>query len=342
MGYGMKVYRESDTNLELIKNKKVAIIGYGSQGYGHSNNLKDSGVEVAVGLRKGSSSWKKVESAGIKPMEISEAAKWADMIMMLVPDEIQAAVYRDHIKDNLSAGKVLMFAHGFNIHYNQITVPSDCDVVMVAPKGPGHMVRAEYQKGAGVPCLVAIHQNGSGNALDLALAYANGIGGARAGVIETTFKDETETDLFGEQAVLCGGVTSLMRAGFETLVEAGYPEEMAYFECIHEMKLIVDLIYEGGFTNMRYSISNTAEYGDYITGPKVIGPETKVAMKEVLRQIQEGEFARDWILENQANAPSFKAKRRIWLTHPIETVGKKLRALMPWIEQSKIVDKDKN
>ncbi|MBN1498991.1 MAG: ketol-acid reductoisomerase [Spirochaetes bacterium] len=338
----MKVYRESDTDLNLLKNKKVAIIGYGSQGYGHSNNLKDSGVDVAVGLRKGSPSWSKVEAAGIKPMEVSEAAKWADMIMMLVPDETQASVYNNEIKAQMVKGKVLMFAHGFNIHYNQIVVPKGCDVVMVAPKGPGHMVRAEYQKGAGVPCLVAIHQNDSGNALNLALAYANGIGGARAGVIETTFKDETETDLFGEQAVLCGGVTSLMRAGFETLVEAGYPEEMAYFECIHEMKLIVDLIYEGGFTNMRYSISNTAEYGDYITGPAVIGPEVKKSMKEVLRKIQEGEFARDWILENQANAPSFKAKRAIWLQHPIEIVGKKLRALMPWIEQSKIVDQSKN
>jgi len=338
----MKVYRESDTNPSLLKGKKIAIIGYGSQGYGHSNNLKDSGADVAVGLRKGSPSWAKVESAGIKPMEISEAAKWADMIMMLVPDESQGDIFDSYIKANLTENKMLMFAHGFNIHYNQIVVPGNIDVVMVAPKGPGHMVRAEYQKGAGVPCLVAIHQNNSGKALDLALAYANMIGGARAGVIETTFKDETETDLFGEQAVLCGGVTHLMRAGFETLVEAGYPEEMAYFECIHEMKLIVDLIYEGGFTNMRYSISNTAEYGDYITGPYVINDETKARMKEVLRRIQEGEFARDWMLENKVKQASFLAKRRIWLTHPIETVGKTLRALMPWIAKSKIVDKSRN
>ncbi|MDA3900950.1 MAG: ketol-acid reductoisomerase [Spirochaetes bacterium] len=338
----MKVYRESDTNLELLNGKKVAIIGYGSQGYGHSNNLKDSGVDVTVGLRKGSPSWKKVEAAGIAPREVGEAVKWADLIMILVPDEIQGEVYDSDIKPYLASGKMLMFAHGFNIIYGQINPPADVDVVMVAPKGPGHMVRAEYQKGAGVPCLVAIEQNASGKALDLALAYANGIGGARAGVIETTFKDETETDLFGEQAVLCGGVTSLMRAGFETLVEAGYPEEMAYFECIHEMKLIVDLIYEGGFTNMRYSISNTAEYGDYITGPFVIDESVKPKMKEVLRRIQEGEFARDWMLENKVKQASFKAKRAIWMEHPIEKVGAKLRALMPWIEKGKIVDKDKN
>lgn len=338
----MKVYRESDTNPSLLKGKKIAIIGYGSQGYGHSNNLKDSGADVAVGLRKGSSSWSKVESAGIKPMEIAEAARWADMIMMLVPDESQGDIFDAFIRENLSENKVLMFAHGFNIHYNQIIVPANIDVVMVAPKGPGHMVRAEYQKGAGVPCLVAVHQDHSGKALELALAYANMIGGARAGVIETTFKDETETDLFGEQAVLCGGVTHLMRAGFETLVEAGYPEEMAYFECIHEMKLIVDLIYEGGFTNMRYSISNTAEYGDYVTGPYVITDDTKIRMKEVLRRIQQGEFARDWMLENKVKQASFLAKRRIWLDHPIEVVGKTLRALMPWIEKAKIVDKNKN
>ena len=338
----MKVYKESDTNLSLLKGKKVAVIGYGSQGYGHSNNLKDSGVDVCVGLRKGSPSWKKVESAGIKPMEVAEAVKWADMIMILVPDETQGSLYDKEIKPNITAGKMLMFAHGFNIHYGQISPSADIDVVMVAPKGPGHMVRAEYQKGAGVPCLVAIHQNSTGKALDLALAYAAGIGGARAGVIETTFKDETETDLFGEQAVLCGGVTSLMKAGFETLTEAGYPEEMAYFECIHEMKLIVDLIYEVGFTNMRYSISNTAEYGDYVTGPFVIGPEVKERMKESLRRIQEGEFARDWMLENQTKCASFKSKRNIWMQHPIEKVGKVLRSLMPWIEKSKIVDQTRN
>ncbi len=269
----MKVYHDSDANLDLLKGKKVAVVGYGSQGYGHSNNLHDSGVDVAVALRQDSPSWKKVEMAGLKPIKIEDAAKWADLIMILVPDELQGKVYEQYIKPGLTAGKMLMFAHGFNIHFNQIIPPADVDVVMVAPKGPGHTVRAEYQRGAGVPCLVAIHQNASGKALDLALAYAKGIGGARAGVIETTFKDEAETDLFGEQAVLCGGVTSLMKAGFETLVEAGYPEEMAYFECIHEMKLIVDLIYEGGFSNMRYSISNTAEYGDYVTGPFVIGPK---------------------------------------------------------------------
>lgn len=338
----MKIYQEKDANLDLLKNKKVAIVGYGSQGYGHSNNLKDSGVDVCVALRKDSPSWKKVEAAGIKVMEVEKAAEWADMIMMLVPDEIQGKVYEQSIKSQMKDGKMLMFAHGFNIHFNQIVPPVGADVVMVAPKGPGHLVRHEYQRGAGVPCLVAIHQNASGKALELALAYAKGIGGARAGVIETTFKDETETDLFGEQAVLCGGVTSLMRAGFETLVEAGYPEEMAYFECIHEMKLIVDLIYEGGFTNMRYSISNTAEYGDYITGPFVIGPETKVAMKEVLRRIQQGEFARDWMLENQVNKPSFLAKRNQWMDHPIEKVGAKLRALMPWLQKEKIVDKSRN
>lgn len=338
----MKVYHEKEANLDLLKNKKIAIVGYGSQGYGHSNNLKDSGVDVCVALRKDSPSWKKAESAGLKVMEVEKAAEWADMIMILVPDEIQGKVYTHSIKPFMKEGKMLMFAHGFNIHYNQIVPPAGVDVVMVAPKGPGHLVRHEYQRGAGVPCLVAIHQNATGKALELALAYAKGIGGARAGVIETTFKDETETDLFGEQAVLCGGVTHLMRAGFETLVEAGYPEEMAYFECIHEMKLIVDLIYEGGFTNMRYSISNTAEYGDYITGPKVITADTKVAMKEVLRKIQEGEFARDWMLENEVNKPSFLAKRRIWMTHPIEKVGASLRAMMPWLQKEKIVDQSKN
>ncbi len=338
----MKVYKESDTNISLLKDKKLTVLGYGSQGYGQSNNLKDSGINVVIGLRKNSPSIKKAESAGLKTMEIAEAVKWADIIMVLLPDEIQGQVFDTDIKPNLTAGKMLLFSHGFNIHYGQIIPSADIDIAMVAPKGPGHLVRAEYQKGAGVPCLVAIHQNASGKALDLALAYANAIGGARAGVIETTFKDETETDLFGEQAVLCGGVTSLMKAGFETLVEAGYPEEMAYFECIHEMKLIVDLIYEGGFTNMRYSISNTAEYGDYITGPVVITPEVKTAMKGVLERIQNGEFARDWMLENRVKCPSFHAKRKIGMNHPIEIVGKKLRALMPWIEKSKIVDTNKN
>lgn len=338
----MKVYHESEAKIDALKGKKIAIIGYGSQGYAHSNNLHDSGMNVVVGLRKGSPSWSKVEGAGLKPMEIEEAAKWADIIMMLLPDEMQGDVYQNYLKNNMAPGKMLMFAHGFNIHFGQIVAPSNIDVVMVAPKGPGHMVREEYKKGAGVPCLVAIHQNASGKALEVALAYANGIGGARAGVIETTFKNETETDLFGEQAVLCGGVTSLMAAGFETLVEAGYPPEMAYFECIHEMKLIVDLIYQGGFADMRYSISNTAEYGDYISGPFVIDPSVKTRMKEVLRRIKDGEFARDWMLENKVNKPSFMAKRNNWAEHQLEKTGAELRAMMPWIQKGKIIDKSKN
>ena len=338
----MKVYHESEAKMDVLKNKKIAIIGYGSQGYAHSNNLKDSGMDVCVGLRKGSPSWKKAESAGLKVMEVEEASKWADMIMMLVPDEIQSSVYEKSIKQNLTKGKMLLFAHGFNIHFGQIVPPEDVDVTMVAPKGPGHLVRHEYERGAGVPCLIAIHQDATGKATQLALAYANGIGGARAGVIETTFKDETETDLFGEQAVLCGGVTSLMKSGFETLVEAGYPPEMAYFECIHEMKLIVDLIYEGGFSNMRYSISNTAEYGDYISGPFVIDKSVKERMKEVLRRIQEGEFAKDWMLENKVNKASFMAKRRIGQEHLLEKVGEQLRSMMPWMQKEKIVDKNKN
>jgi ketol-acid reductoisomerase len=338
----MKVYYEKEAKMDAIKGKKVAIIGYGSQGYAHSNNLHDSGVEVVVGLRQGSPSWKKVENAGLKAMEISEAAAWADIIMMLLPDELQGDVYRQSIEKNLTKGKMLMFAHGFNIHFGQIVPPADVDVTMVAPKGPGHMVREEYKKGGGVPCLVAVHQNATGKALEIALAYANAIGGARAGVIETTFKDETETDLFGEQAVLCGGVTNLMRAGFEVLVEAGYPPEMAYFECIHEMKLIVDLIYQGGFSDMRYSISNTAEYGDYVSGPYVIDESVKARMKEVLRRIQTGEFARDWMLENKVNKPSFMAKRALWAEHPLEKVGAQLRAMMPWIQKGKIIDKSKN
>ncbi|NPV38391.1 Ketol-acid reductoisomerase (NADP(+)) [Brevinematales bacterium NS] len=338
----MKVYYEKDAKMDAIKGKKVAIIGYGSQGYAHSNNLHDSGVEVVVGLRKGSPSWKKVEDAGLKAMEVAEAAAWADIIMMLLPDELQGDVYRQSIEKNLTKGKMLMFAHGFNIHFGQIVPPADVDVAMVAPKGPGHMVREEYKKGGGVPCLVAVHQNATGKALEIALAYANAIGGARAGVIETTFKDETETDLFGEQAVLCGGVTNLMRAGFEVLVEAGYPPEMAYFECIHEMKLIVDLIYQGGFSDMRYSISNTAEYGDYVSGPYVIDESVKQRMKEVLRRIQTGEFARDWMLENKVNKPSFMAKRTMWAEHPLEKVGAQLRAMMPWIQKGKIIDKSKN
>ncbi|MGC8771629.1 MAG: ketol-acid reductoisomerase [Brevinematia bacterium] len=338
----MKVYHESEAKIDPLKGKKVAVIGYGSQGYAHSNNLHDSGIDVVVGLRSGSPSIKKVEAAGLKHMEIEKAAEWADIIMMLIPDELQAETYYKSIHPYMKKGKTLMFAHGFNIHFGQIVPPQDVDVVMVAPKGPGHLVREEYKKGAGVPCLVAIHQNPSGKALEIGLAYANAIGGARAGVIETTFKDETETDLFGEQAVLCGGVTNLMRAGFETLVEAGYPPEMAYFECIHEMKLIVDLIYQGGFKDMRYSISNTAEYGDYISGPFVIDESVKARMKEVLRRIQEGEFAKEWILENKANKASFMAKRAMWEKHQLEEVGEKLRAMMPWLQKGKIVDKNKN
>jgi ketol-acid reductoisomerase len=338
----MKVYHEAEAKLDPIKGKKVAIIGYGSQGYAHSNNLHESGVEVVVGLRKSSPTWKKVEAAGLKVMEVEEAVKWADMVMILLPDELQGEVYARNIAAGMTKGKMLMFAHGFNIHFGQIVPSPDIDVVMVAPKGPGHTVRGEYQKGGGVPCLVAVHQNPSGKALELALAYANGIGGARAGVIETTFKDETETDLFGEQAVLCGGVTSLMAAGFETLTEAGYPPEMAYFECIHEMKLIVDLIYQGGFADMRYSISNTAEYGDYVSGPFVIDPSVKARMKEVLRRIQEGEFARDWMLENKVNKTSFIAKRNKWAEHQLEKTGAGLRAMMPWIQKGKLIDKSKN
>ena len=338
----MKVYHENEAKIDALKGKKVAIIGYGSQGYAHSNNLHDSGMEVAVGLRKGSPSIQKAESAGLKTMEVEEAAKWADIIMMLLPDELQGEVYAKSIQPYLTKGKMLMFAHGFNIHFGQIVPPADVDVTMVAPKGPGHMVREEYKKGAGVPSLVAIYQNASGKALEISLAYANGIGGARAGVIETTFKDETETDLFGEQAVLCGGVTNLMKAGFETLTEAGYPPEMAYFECIHEMKLIVDLIYQGGFSDMRYSISNTAEYGDYVSGPFVVDEGVKTRMKEVLRRIQQGEFARDWMLENKVNKASFTAKRKWWEGHLLEKVGASLRAMMPWIQKGKIVDKSKN
>ena len=338
----MKVYHEADAKLDPIKGKKVAIIGYGSQGYAHSNNLHDSGMDVVVGLRAGSSSIKKVEAAGLKWMEIEKATEWADMIMILIPDEIQAAVYNEHIKSHLTAGKMLMFAHGFNIHFGQIVPPKDLDVTMVAPKGPGHIVRTEYQKGAGVPCLVAIQNDASGQALKLALAYANGIGGARAGVIETTFKDETETDLFGEQAVLCGGVTSLMKAGFETLVEAGYPPEMAYFETIHEMKLIVDLIYQGGFADMRYSISNTAEYGDYVSGPVVIDAGVKERMKGVLNRIQSGEFATNWMLENKVNAPKLHAMRARESQHLLEKTGASLRKMMPWIAKEKAVDRSKN
>jgi ketol-acid reductoisomerase len=339
----MRVYYDADADLNLIKGKKVAVVGYGSQGFGHANNLKDSGVpEVAVALQPGSATRQKVEAAGLKCLTPAEAAKWADVVMVLVPDELQADLWRDELGANMKEGASLLFAHGFNIHFKLIEPRPDLDVLMVAPKGPGHLVRSEYVKGGGVPCLVAIHQDASGGALDLGLAYASAIGGGRAGVIETTFKEECETDLFGEQVVLCGGLSALIQAGYETLVDAGYAPEMAYFECLHEVKLIVDLIYEGGLANMRYSISNTAEYGDYKTGPRIITEETKAEMKRVLADIQEGRFARDWVLENKAGQVSFKAMRRRQADHGIEAVGERLRGMMPWIAKGKLVDKAKN
>ena len=339
----MRVYYDRDADLNLIKTKKVAIVGYGSQVHAHAFNLRDSGAkDVAIALRKGSASAAKAEKEGLKVMEVAEAAKWADVIMMLTPDELQADIYRDHLHNNMKQGAALMFAHGLNVHFNLIEPREDLDVGMVAPKGPGHTVRGEYLKGGGVPCLIAIHQNKSGNAHELFLSYASGVGGGRSGVIETTFKEECETDLFGEQAVLCGGLVELIRAGFETLVEAGYAPEMAYFECLHEVKLIVDLIYEGGIANMNYSISNTAEYGEYRTGPRIITPETKAEMKRVLEDIQQGRFVRDWMLECKAGQPSFKATRRNNDAHQIEEVGAKLRAMMPWIGKNKLVDKGRN
>jgi ketol-acid reductoisomerase len=339
----MRVYYDRDADVNLIKGKKVAIVGYGSQGHAHALNLKDSGVkDVVVALRPGSATAKKAEAAGLKVVTPTEAAKTADVVMILVPDELQAALWRDELAANMKKGAALAFAHGFNIHFKLIEARPDLDVFMVAPKGPGHTVRSEYQKGGGVPCLIAVAQDASGSAHDVGLSYASAIGGGRSGVIETTFREECETDLFGEQVVLCGGLTSLIQAGFETLVEAGYAPEMAYFECLHEVKLIVDLIYEGGIANMRYSISNTAEYGDYVTGPRIITEATKAEMKKVLTEIQEGKFARDWVLENQAGQPSFKATRRAEAEHPIEQVGEKLRAMMPWIAKNKLVDKARN
>src|SRR5580698_808886 len=339
----MRVYYDRDADLNLIKGKKVVIVGYGSQGHAHALNLKDSGVkEVAIALRKGSASAKKAETAGFKVMEVAEAAKWADVIMMLTPDELQGDIYRDHLHANMKDGAALLFAHGLNVHFNLIEPRPDIDVLMVAPKGPGHTVRSEYQRGAGVPCLLAIHKDASGNAHDLGLSYASAIGGGRAGIIETTFKEECETDLFGEQAVLCGGLVELIKAGYETLCEAGYAPEMAYFECLHEVKLIVDLIYEGGIANMNYSISNTAEYGEYVSGPRVVTPETKAEMKRILADIQSGRFVRDWMLECAAGQPSFKATRRRAAEHPIEEVGGRLRAMMPWISKNALVDKAKN
>jgi len=339
----MRVYYDRDADLNLIKGKNVAIIGYGSQGFAHALNLKESGVpNVAVALRKGSTSAAKAEGAGLKVMEVAEAAKWADVVMMLTPDELQGEIYVNDLAPNLKQGAALLFAHGLNIHFNLIEPRKDLDVAMVAPKGPGHTVRGEYLKGGGVPCLIAVHQNASGNAHELGLSYASAIGGGRAGIIETTFREECETDLFGEQVVLCGGLVELIRAGFETLTEAGYAPEMAYFECLHEVKLIVDLIYEGGIANMNYSVSNTAEYGEYVTGPRIVTPATKAEMKRVLEDIQSGKFTRDWMLENKVNQTSFKATRARNNAHPIEEVGARLRGMMPWIGKNKLVDKDRN
>jgi ketol-acid reductoisomerase len=339
----MRVYYDRDADLNLIKGKKVAIVGYGSQGHAHALNLKDSGVkQVKVALRSGSASSAKAEGAGLDVVTPSEAAKWADVLMILVPDELQAALYRDDIRDNMNEGAALAFAHGLNIHFKLIESRPDLDVFMVAPKGPGHTVRSEYERGGGVPCLLAVDQDASGNAHEIGLSYASAIGGGRAGVIGTTFREECETDLFGEQAVLCGGLTSLIQAAYETLIEAGYAPEMAYFECLHEVKLIVDLIYEGGIANMRYSISNTAEYGDLTRGPRLIDDSVKARMKEILGEIQSGEFTREWVLENVAGQTSFKALRRRAAEHPIEEVGERLRAMMPWIKERALVDKSRN
>ena len=338
----MRVYYDRDADVNLIKGKKVAIIGFGSQGHAHALNLRDSGVkEVVAALRPGASA-KKAEAQGFKVLDAAEAAKWADVMMMVTPDELQADIYRQALHANMKQGAALMFAHGFNIHFNLIEPRADLDVLMVAPKGPGHTVRSEYQRGGGVPCLLAVHKNASGQGQEIGLSYASAIGGGRAGIIETNFREECETDLFGEQVVLCGGLVELIRGGFETLVEAGYAPEMAYFECLHEVKLIVDLIYEGGIANMNYSISNTAEYGEYVTGPRIVTDETKKEMKRVLADIQSGRFARDWMLENKVGQASFKAMRARTAAHPIEGVGEKLRAMMPWITKNKLVDKAKN
>ena len=339
----MQVYYDRDADVNLVKNKKVAIVGYGSQGHAHALNLRDSGVtDVVVALRPGSATAKKAEMAKLKVMSAAEAAKWADILMVLTPDEGQAQLYEDDIKNNLKKGGALAFAHGLNIHFKLIEPRPDLDVFMVAPKGPGHTVRSEYQRGAGVPCLLAVAQDATGNAHDVGLAYASAIGGGRAGIIGTTFREECETDLFGEQSVLCGGLTSLIQAGYDTLIEAGYPSEMAYFECVHEVKLIVDLIYEGGIANMRYSISNTAEYGDYISGPRLIDDEVKKRMKGILDDIQSGKFVKEWMLENKAGLPSFKAMRRRAAERDIEQVGEKLRGMMPWIGKNRLVDKSRN
>ncbi len=339
----MRVYYDRDADLNLIKSKKVAIIGYGSQGRAHALNLKDSGVaEVSIALRPGSTTALKAEADGFKVLTVAEAAQWADVMMMATPDELQADIYKEHIAPNIRDGAAIAFAHGLNVHFGLIEAKPTVDVIMIAPKGPGHTVRGEYQKGGGVPCLVAIHQDASGNALDIALAYASGVGGGRSGIIETSFKEECETDLFGEQVVLCGGLVELIRAGFETLVEAGYAPEMAYFECLHEVKLIVDLIYEGGIANMNYSISNTAEWGEYVSGPRIITAETKAEMKRVLKDIQTGKFTSEWMQEYKAGAARFKATRRLNDSHQIEEVGEKLRGMMPWIKKGALVDKSRN
>jgi ketol-acid reductoisomerase len=339
----MKVYYDADCDINLITNKKIAILGYGSQGHAHAQNLRDSGVkEVAIALRPGSATAKKAEGAGFQVLSNAEAAKWADILMIVAPDEHQAAIWNDDLKDNMKQGAALAFAHGLNIHFSLIEPRPDLDVIMIAPKGPGHTVRSEYLRGGGVPCLVAVAQDATGNAHDIALAYASGVGGGRSGIIETNFREECETDLFGEQAVLCGGLTHLIQAGFETLTEAGYAPEMAYFECLHEVKLIVDLMYEGGIANMRYSISNTAEYGDITSGPRVITAETKAEMKRILADIQSGRFVKNFVLDNRAGQPELKASRKAAAAHPIEETGARLRAMMPWIGANKLVDKAKN
>ena len=338
----LNIYYDKDCDLAIIRSKQVAILGYGSQGHAHANNLKDSGVNVVVGLREGSASWTKAKNAGLEVVPVEQAVKTSDVVMILVPDEHQAKLYREQIEPNIKQGGAIAFAHGFNIHFEQILPRADLDVIMIAPKAPGHTVRSEFVKGGGIPDLIAVFQNASGKAKEIALSYASAIGGGRTAVIETTFREETETDLFGEQAVLCGGATALVQAGFETLVEAGYAPEMAYFECLHELKLIVDLMYEGGIANMRYSISNTAEYGDFTRGPRVVTEQTKQEMKKILKEIQTGEFAREFILENQAGAPKLKALRRIGREHQIEVTGKKLRDMMPWIKANRLVDQSKN
>ena len=338
----MKVYYDKDADLSLVKNKNVTIVGYGSQGHAHAQNLSDSGVRVTVGLRKGGASWVKAEQAGLKVAEVAEAVKTADVVMMLLPDEQIATVYTTEVAPNIKQGASLAFAHGFNVHYGQVVPRADLDVWMVAPKAPGHTVRSTYTQGGGVPHLIAVHADKSGKARDLALSYAAANGGGKAGVIETNFREETETDLFGEQAVLCGGTVELIKAGFDTLVEAGYAPEMAYFECLHELKLIVDLIYEGGIANMNYSISNNAEYGEYVSGPKIIGDDARAAMKQMLKDIQSGEYAKSFILENRAGAPTLMSKRRLTAEHPIEVVGEKLRAMMPWIKKNRLVDQSRN